>query len=76
LGTPDAAVNAALGLHAARYQAVDMTDLMCSPTACYPALGGVLVNFDVGGHMTLAFARTMKPQLLRRLLPLLPAPRT
>ena len=52
-----------------------MTDLMCSPKVCYPALGGVLLNFDVGGHMTLAFARTLKPQLWRRLAPLLPAPR-
>jgi hypothetical protein len=72
LAVPDAAVNAAAGLHSPRYRAVDMTDLMCSATFCYPALGGVLLNFDIGGHMTLAFARTLKPQLLRRLLPLLP----
>jgi hypothetical protein len=76
LRVPDAAVNAAVGLHSPRYQAVDMTDLMCSVTLCYPALGGVLLNFDVGGHMSLAFARTLKPQLLRRLVPLLPAPRS
>ena len=74
-GVSDAAVDAVLTLHADRYRVVDMTDLMCSPTHCYPVLGGVLVNFDVGGHMTLAFARTMKRQLLRRLEPLLPAPR-
>jgi hypothetical protein len=73
LAVPDAAVNAAASLHSARYQAIDLTDLMCSPGACYPALGGVLLNFDVGGHMSLAFARTLKPQLLRRLAPLLPA---
>lgn len=76
LAVPDAAVNAALGLHSPRYQAVDMTDLMCSATLCYPALGGVLLNFDLGGHMSLAFARTMKSQLLRRLEPLLPTPRS
>ncbi len=75
LPVPDAAVNAALGLRSFRYQAVDLTDLMCSATVCYPALGGVLINFDVGGHMSLAFARTLKPQLLRRLAPLLPPPR-
>jgi hypothetical protein len=72
---PDAAVAAATGLRSSRYSAVDMTDLMCSPTICYPALGGVLLNMDVGGHMTLAFARTMKRQLLHRIEPLLPAPR-
>jgi hypothetical protein len=72
----DAAFNAALFLYDRRYQAVDMTDLMCSASVCYPALGGVLLNFDVGGHMTLAFARSMKRQLLRRLEPLLPAPRS
>ena len=74
LSVPDAAFNAALFMLAPRYRAVDMTDLMCSPTHCFPALGGVLLNFDVGGHMTLAFARSMKRQLLRRLEPLLPAP--
>ncbi len=74
LPVADAAVNAALAMHSPRYQTVDMTDLMCSPSVCYPALGGVLINFDVGGHMSLAFARTMKPQLLRRLAPLLPVP--
>ena len=76
LSVPDAAVNAALALHQPRYRAVDMTDLMCSATDCYPVLGGVLLNFDVGGHMTLAFAHTMRRQLLRRLDPLVPAPRS
>jgi hypothetical protein len=76
LAVPDAAVNAALGLHSPRYRAVDMTDLMCSATLCYPVLGGVLLNFDVGGHMSLAFARTLEPQLVHRLEPLLPAPRS
>ena len=75
LSVPDAAFNAALFMYSPRYRVVDMTDLMCSPTHCFPVLGGVLVNFDVGGHMTLAFARTLKRPLLRRLEPLLPAPR-
>jgi hypothetical protein len=73
---PDAAAVAAIALHSARYKVVDMNDLICSPTLCYPALGGVLVNLDVAGHMTLTFARTMKRQLLSRVEPLLPAPRS
>lgn len=76
LSVPDAAFNAALFLYSPRYQVVDMTNLMCTPTVCYPALGGVLLNFDVGGHMTLAFARSLKRPLLQRLEPLLPAPRS
>ena len=76
LSVSDAAFNAALFLYSPRYRVVDMTDLMCSSTQCYPVLGGVLLNFDVGGHMTLAFARTLKRPLLRRLEPLLPAPRS
>jgi hypothetical protein len=72
LGLPDAAVVAAVGLRSPRYQFVDMTDLMCSASDCYPALGGVLVNRDVAGHLTNAFARTMREQLLHRLEPLLP----
>ncbi|MEA2190469.1 MAG: hypothetical protein QOI73_590 [Solirubrobacteraceae bacterium] len=71
LRLPDAAVAAAAGLRSPRYAVVDMNDLMCSPSACYPALGGVLVNRDIAGHLTDTFALTMHPQLLRRLEPLL-----
>jgi hypothetical protein len=71
LSLPDAAVIASAGLRSPRYQSVDMTDLMCSASDCYPALGGVLVNRDVAGHLTNAFARTMREQLLHRLEPLL-----
>ena len=74
LAEPDAAVAAVAGLRSARYQAVDMNDLMCSPSNCFPALGGVLVNRDIAGHLTNTFARTMRAQLLRRLEPMLPRP--
>jgi hypothetical protein len=73
---PDAAAIAAVGLHSPRYQVVDMNDVMCSPTACYPALGGMLVDRDIGGHLTITFARTMRDQFLRRVEPLLPRPRS
>jgi hypothetical protein len=73
---PDAAAITAVGLHSPRYQVVDMNDVMCSPTACYPALGGMLVDRDIGGHLTITFARTMRDQFLRRVEPLLPRPRS
>jgi len=73
LALPDPAVAAAFGLRSPRYQVLDMNDLMCSPSDCYPALGGVLVNRDTAGHLTDTFARTMRTQLLRRVEPLLGA---
>ena len=75
LPRPDAAGLAARDLKSSRYRVVDMNDLICTVSLCYPAVGGVLVNLDVSGHMAPDFARTMEPQLLRRLGPLLPAPR-
>lgn len=72
---PDAAVLAARSTGSSRYRVVDLNDLICTAAVCYPALGGVLVNLDAAGHMTLAFARTLAPQLLQRLEPLLPASR-
>jgi hypothetical protein len=74
LALPDAAVTAAVGLRSPRYRVVDMNDLMCSPSVCYPALGGVLVNRDTQGHITDAFARTMSTQFLHRVQPSLPGP--
>ena len=74
LALPDAAVTAAAGLRSRRYRVLDMNDLMCSASECYPALGGVLVNRDVAGHLTNTFARTMCAPLWRRLEPLLPSP--
>jgi hypothetical protein len=72
LALPDAAVTAAIGLRSPRYRALDMNDLMCSASECFPALGGVLVNRDVAGHLTNLFALTMRRHLLQRLEPLLP----
>lgn len=70
--TEDVAVQAAQGLRSPRYSAVDMTDLICSPALCFPAVGGVLVNRDKTGHVTQTFARSAEPYLLSRLQPLLP----
>lgn len=74
--TNDAAVQAARGLHAARHRVVDLTDLICSPDMCHPAVGGVLVNRDTTGHITQTFAQTTSPYLLARLRPLLAWGRT
>ena len=70
--TRDAAVAAARGLHSARYRVLDLSDLICSPALCHPAVGGVLVNRDTTGHITQTFARTTEPYLLQRLEALLP----
>jgi hypothetical protein len=72
LALPDAAVIAALGLGSSRYRVLDVNDLICSASECYPALGGVLVNRDIAGHLTNAFAHTMRRQVLQRLEPMLP----
>lgn len=70
--TRDAAVAAARSLHSERYRVLDLSDLICSPAVCHPAVGGVLVNRDTTGHITQTFARTTEPYLLQRLQPLLP----
>jgi SGNH domain (fused to AT3 domains) len=63
----DAAVVAAKRLRARRYQYIDLTHYFCSATYCYPVIGGVLVNRDPWGHITLTYSRTLTPYLLRKL---------
>jgi peptidoglycan/LPS O-acetylase OafA/YrhL len=45
---------------------VDLTDLMCEPQRCAPAVGGVVVTRD-GAHLTATFARTLAPYLDREI---------
>jgi hypothetical protein len=52
-------------LHSRRYQYVDLTEFFCSPRNCYPVIGGLLVNRDIFGHITVSYARTLGPYLFR-----------
>ena len=45
-----------------RIHTVDLTDLMCDASLCYPVIGGALVFRDQS-HMTPTFARTLGPYL-------------
>lgn len=51
----------------------DPSDHLCTPTACPPVVGNVLVNFD-HNHLTATFTRTLGPVLAEQLEPLLAAP--
>ena len=62
----DTAVAAVLALHSKRYQYIDLTEFFCSPRNCYPVIGGVLVNRDIFGHITVSYARTLGPYLFRK----------
>jgi hypothetical protein len=42
-----------------------MTHYFCGPLTCPPVIGGVLVHRDLN-HMTIDYARTLSPYLLRR----------
>lgn len=65
---PDLAVAAARRERAAdpasRVSVVDLTHFLCGRRRCFPVIGGVLVHKDVG-HLTLLYARTLGPYLLR-----------
>ena len=63
---PDAEVLAAARPHRAGLQVdtVDFTPFFCGARRCFPVVGGVLVHKDTG-HLTLAFATTLGPYLLR-----------
>ncbi len=55
----------------ARFSVVDATPILCGPRACYPVIGGVLVNKDTD-HLTRRFSATLAPLVLRvtdRVLP-------
>jgi hypothetical protein len=63
----DAAVTTARQLRSKRYAFADLTSYFCSSAYCYPVIGGVLVYRDTFGHITLAYAESLGPYLLRRL---------
>jgi hypothetical protein len=60
----DSAVAAALRTRAKRVQLADLTRFFCDPHFCFPVIGGVLVHRDLN-HMTVAYAKTLGPYLLR-----------
>lgn len=64
--TEDAAVATAKQLRSRRYRFADLTSFFCSSAYCYPVVGGVLVYRDTFGHMTVAYAESLGPFLLRR----------
>jgi len=61
----DSAVAAVAAIGSTRFQAIDMTDFFCGATDCYPVIGGVLVHRD-RDHITVLYAQTLGPYLLRR----------
>jgi SGNH domain-containing protein len=63
----DAAVTTAKRLRSKRYGFVDLTSFFCGSAYCYPVIGGVLVYRDTFGHMTLDYAVSLGPYLLRRI---------
>jgi hypothetical protein len=68
----DPAVAAARVLRG-RTHVADLTPFFCNSKVCFPVVGGVLVHKD-SNHLTLLFARTLGPFLLRRVDELVPAP--
>ena len=63
----DATVAAARQPRSRRYAFVDLTSFFCGRAYCYPVIGGVLVYRDHVGHITIAYAESLAPYLLRRL---------
>ena len=64
---PDPAVAAARALHSRRYRVIDLSSLFCAARHCFPVIGGLQVYYDITGHITQAYMRTVGPYLLRRL---------
>lgn len=65
--TDDAAVRTMKRLGSKRYRFADLTRFFCNSRYCYPVIGGALVYRDTFGHMTLAYADSLGPYLLRRM---------
>ena len=63
---PDAQVEAARRAQSPRLQVIDLTHVFCSNRSCFPVIGGALV-FKDRHHLSLAFARTLAPQLAREI---------
>jgi hypothetical protein len=68
----DPAMTAARLARTRRVQPVDMTRWFCDAQYCYPVIGGVLVHRD-RNHMTIDYARTLGPFLLREVRRLMAA---
>ena len=62
----DPAAIAAQRLDTPRVRLVDMTPFFCSPSWCYPVVGGALVHKDTG-HITSEFGQTLAPYLQREI---------
>ena len=43
---------------------IDLSSFFCSPSKCFPVVGGVLTHKDQD-HLTQDFARTLGPYILR-----------
>ncbi|CAN5131247.1 acyltransferase family protein [soil metagenome] len=59
---PDPFVDAADSLARPGLSTVDLDNLFCSPTTCYPVIGGVLVYVDYS-HFGATFGATLAPYL-------------
>jgi peptidoglycan/LPS O-acetylase OafA/YrhL len=68
--TPETYAAAKLG--GKKVPIVDMNSLICGPATCAPVVGNVLVFFDQH-HLTAAYAETLAPFLLKKLLAVSPA---
>ena len=62
----DSALRAAKSFSMPQTAAIDLTDLFCHDSKCYPVIGGTLVYAD-GSHQSKAFNRTLAPYLLEQL---------
>lgn len=62
----DDAVRTAKRLRSKRYAFADFTRFFCNSRFCYPVIGGALVYRDTFGHITLSYADSLGPYLLRR----------
>jgi hypothetical protein len=61
---PDAAMTAVRLAHTRRVQSIDLTPYFCDQRYCFPVVGGVLVDRDFS-HLSIAYARSLGPYLLR-----------
>jgi hypothetical protein len=61
----DAAASAAARDASKRVKLIDMTSFFCSPSQCFPVVGGALVYKDIS-HLTDIFASSLGPYLLRK----------
>jgi hypothetical protein len=60
----DSQAVAATRLRSQRVRSVDLNRFFCDSRRCYPVIGGVLVHKD-DHHLTVVFATTLGPYLLR-----------